>query len=426
MTIETLPFEHRPRNSIANNLDKINELVDWTNLDTHLYASASGERVTVDDASSVKGLTVNGRSVKNGTPTPDSPVPVEVVSAKNLLPLDAQTVTNRGVTATVDATGTVTITGTATGGNAALTIPVASDVPLANIVDYTAQRVTVSGSFDGTFYVLGIDDANQTMHHLFNLASVTERTARFTSNAIMQAIYIVISENTTIDCVLHVQVEQGSTATDYIPHGNIALVIDGTQTTINLQGNKLASLPDDTRDELHVDSAGHCVLTKRVQRLYFDGSSSSGWSVGGNYASTGGGYWLYANSQGAVGTLLNTSYCDKLTYHNTSASSDLSGLTVYGNQAVVIRVHPFTPSGQMTVEQLMTWLQSNPLTFYVKHATPHTIDLGYIDPPAIPSGSVVTISASLTPTLHLEWWMDDGITTLVNDLIAYVDYKTEG
>ena len=31
MTIESLPFEHRPRNSIANNIDKINELVDWVN-----------------------------------------------------------------------------------------------------------------------------------------------------------------------------------------------------------------------------------------------------------------------------------------------------------------------------------------------------------------------------------------------------------
>jgi hypothetical protein len=31
MSMERLPFEHRPRNSIANNLDKINELVDWAN-----------------------------------------------------------------------------------------------------------------------------------------------------------------------------------------------------------------------------------------------------------------------------------------------------------------------------------------------------------------------------------------------------------
>ena len=76
MSMETLPFEHRPRNSIANNLDKINELVDWANQNTHLYASASGERVTVDDASSVKDLTVDGRSVQDGTPTPDAPVPV--------------------------------------------------------------------------------------------------------------------------------------------------------------------------------------------------------------------------------------------------------------------------------------------------------------------------------------------------------------
>lgn len=362
MTIEALPFEHRPRNSIANNLDKINELVDWANLDTHLYASATGERVTVDDASSVKSLTVDGRSVQDGTPTPDAPVPVLVVGGKNLLPLTAQTVTNRRVTATVDTTGTVTITGTATGGNAALTIPVASDVPLANNVDYTAQRITVSGSLDGTFYIRGIDDDNQSMHHLFNLANVTERTSRFANNAIVQTIYIVVQENTTIDCVLNVQVEQGSTATSYTPYGSIGIVVGDTATSIDLQGNMLASLPDGTRDELHIDSAGHVWIDKRV------------------------GHTTQAVTDGVTGTV----------------GTDVLSST-----------------GQI----------ADGADVWYKLATTQAIDLGYITPPAIPSGSVVTISASLTPTIHLEWWMDDGITALVDDLIAYIayiDYKTEG
>ena len=60
----------------------------------------------------------------------------------------------------------------------------------------------------------------------------------------------------------------------------------------------------------------------------------------------------------------------------------------------------------MTVEQLMEWLQTNPLTLYVKYATPQTIDLDYITPPAIPSGSIVTVSASLTPTFDLACWTE--------------------
>lgn len=63
---------------------------------------------------------------------------------------------------------------------------------------------------------------------------------------------------------------------------------------------------------------------------------------------------------------------------------------------------------------------------WYKLATPQTIDLGYITPPAIPSGSTVTISASLTTTFNLEWWVDSGITDVIEDLKAYVDYRIGG
>lgn len=277
MSIETLPFEHRPRNSIANNLDKINELVDWTNLDTHLYASASGERVTADDASSLKGLTVVGRSVQDGTPTPDSPVPVEVVK------------------------------------------------------------------------------------------------------------------------------------------GPLSLVIGNTSVAINLQGNALASLPDGTRDELHVDSAGHCVLTKRVGKYTITGSEP--------YGNTGqyGSYYRIvisplSGSAEAVPRVNSSGYCTHAPYvPNASGQS----------------VHAYANGGTIGLFALGTTVTEVQTAYtgavvYYKLLNEQTIDLGYIAPPAIPSGSVVTISASLTPEFTLEWWVDDGITALINDLIAYIDYKTEG
>lgn len=276
MTIETLPFEHLPRNSIANNIDKINELVDWVNLDTHLYASASGESVTVGNPSSLKGLQVHGKSVQDGTPTPDAPVPVEAVE------------------------------------------------------------------------------------------------------------------------------------------GPLSLVIGDTSVAIDLQGNTLASLPDGTRDELHVDSAGHCVLTKNVGKYVITGQENGSTSQLGDY------YRFYSNPiedmqaplqvvQGSI-----NGYCTHSPYEVNYTGQYVHAYVIQGKKLLVFSTSA-TPLNDFVGAEL-----------YYPLATPQTIDLGYIAPPAIPSGSTVTISASLTPGFQLEWWVDDGITTVVNDLIAYVDYKTEG
>lgn len=283
MSMERLPFEHRPRNSIANNLDRINELVDWVNLDTHLYASASGERVTVDDASSVKGLTVDGRSVQDGTPTPDAPVPVQVVD------------------------------------------------------------------------------------------------------------------------------------------GPLSLVIGGASVAINLQGNALASLPDGTRDELHIDSTGHCVLTKRVGQILTPTDISN---VNNMTQVTGGARWNIDVDGLASEEIPNGStngFCSHTPFSRTLSLGSLgSHVFTFGGKVY------YVIEGDFTASTAVTWVNSHQMTIIYPLATPQTIDLGYIAPPAIPSGSVVTISASLAPTIHLEWWVDDGITALVDDLIAYIDYKTEG
>ena len=386
-------------------------------LEVKLSESATGTSVTTGSTSALRELQVRGKSVQDGTPTPDAPVAVQVVEGRNLLPLAAQTVTNRGVTATVDNTGTVTITGTATGGNAALTIPVASDVPLANNIDYTAQRITVSGSLDGTFYVRGIDDTNQTMHHLFNLASVTERTARFTNNAIMQAIYIVVSENTTIDCVLHVQVEQSSTPTSYVPYGCIGLKVNDTITPIDLQGNTLASLPDGTLDELHIDSAGRVWIEKRTGRILTPTDVSN---VINLIQITGGARWKInvdgLNSEEILDGNTN-GYCSHTPFKRSISLGSLgSHVYTYGGQAF------YVIEGDFTASTAVTWVNSHQMTIIYPLATPQTIDLGYITPPAIPSGSVVTISASLTPTFDLACWTEhaselaDTTATLANEI----------
>lgn len=290
MTIEALPFEHRPRNSIANNLDKINELIDWVNLDTHLYASASGERVTVDDTSSLKGLMVDGRSIQDGTPTPDAPVPVQVVE------------------------------------------------------------------------------------------------------------------------------------------GPLSLVIGDASVAIDLQGNALASLPDGTRDELHVDSAGRVTVEKHV--AFLDSTTGETWTSTGQINSAGLSV-MQADVEMRDGVRQET--VSRYTFSNIGIQdTNFANTVVEGfganssasSRRVYWRYDPGETAPSVTNGiGRMAELGAN---LYYPLLNTVTIDLGYITPPAIPSGSTVTISASLTPEFTLEWWVDDGITALIDDLIAYIDYKTEG
>lgn len=83
--INRLPWRKKLRTSAANNLDKINEIVDYINHSdispVTLSESGSGRSVTAGVSSSLKSLTVHGESIQNGTPTPDNPVPVQVVEA---------------------------------------------------------------------------------------------------------------------------------------------------------------------------------------------------------------------------------------------------------------------------------------------------------------------------------------------------------
>ncbi len=65
------------------------------------------------------GIEVYGRSTQDGTPTPDSPVPIQSVTPQLLDPVGISA-SNRGLTATYEGQGWFRVSGTATGSGAAL------------------------------------------------------------------------------------------------------------------------------------------------------------------------------------------------------------------------------------------------------------------------------------------------------------------
>lgn len=176
-----------------------------------LIGTETGNPISVDDAfsASLCGLSVYGKSTQDGTPSPDSPVPIVSagdggsvavkVTGKNLLKIRDGKQTTRGVT--VSATdGLISISGTATEtGWAALDID-SFDAP---------GTVILSSSIDSPRVVL----ASPTWK------TVLEQNESVIATDTIGKICFTVSQGQTYNLTgVKVQLELGTTATSYSPY----------------------------------------------------------------------------------------------------------------------------------------------------------------------------------------------------------------
>lgn len=181
----------------------------------------------------------------------------------------------------------------------------------------------------------------------------------------------------------------------------------GTTTPIDLQGHQLRSLPDGTRDELTVDSAGNVTLTQRVGHVLLDGSES-GWGQKTTNTSRKYSYTfacgLTDGTSLAVNAVSGWTLCDR--FPNASdAGSDNGTYTCHtgvsarrtANGEVI-----FYHEGE-TLADFKTWLASNPTTLDFKLATPVIHDLGTVELPTLPSPDVTAWCVDTTP-ISMEVW----------------------
>lgn len=238
-------------------------------------ASGSGRSITTEDAAGLplRSLTVYGESVQDGTPTPDAPVPIKTVRGINLLPFDiaalkaANTLgtwdgnayTYRGVTATLNSDGTITIDGTATGNYTLYIVPTSSQIRLP-VGSYTLTGELPGTGSASTWYFQATTTTTAS-------GTVQARNRDFGSGVTFAvnastygvAVFLHMSSGDTFDnATLKPQLVAGTSAMPFVPYGSIGIGVthDGTEmvTPIALQGHVLASLPDGTQDELHVES----------------------------------------------------------------------------------------------------------------------------------------------------------------------------
>lgn len=190
-----------------------------------IVSQASGEVIAVADSAErpVQGLKIFGKTVQNGTPSPDAPVELEIAGAggsigltvvgKNLMPVTKAPINANGITWTVQEDGSVKVSGTAT-----------ATTWLSTSIPYGGSGMATLAP--GTYFLSGIKSGSGVAMYLGVKYSDgtgegtpprdTGNGALYTLNKECQAyIQMVVSSGTTVNTVVYPQLEMGTAATSY-------------------------------------------------------------------------------------------------------------------------------------------------------------------------------------------------------------------
>lgn len=200
----------------------------------------------------------------------------------------------------------------------------------------------------------------RTVHSVF----IEPKTFKLDSPKTMR-VFIGVMQGTTVDTVMYPQIELGSKFTGFES-------FDASTTPIDLQGHTLNSLPDGTRDELHIDGGGNVVLEKRTWSDVFDGTE--GWVDSTTR------YGL--NTGATFATTSDTVVSDKQmadTLPILESVSNSNGIRTFSSRWVDASITSMLGD----LAGFKAWLGNNNTTIIYKLAEPQTIDLGTIDLPKL-------------------------------------------
>lgn len=189
---------------------------------------------------------------------------------------------------------------------------------------------------------------------------------------------------------LQLQLELGSTATAYEPPSV-------TTTLIDLDGHTLNSLPDGTRDELHIDSTGKVTLVKRTQTLQLDDRGS--WGQNENpflhYTAPSSAFGGSNTGLGPNGTIIK-GRCDKLPA-DTTVPNGIYSAGVNGSAAYLRE-----PTFADDASGVKAWMGANTPTVIMPLATPQEVELPYVSMPKLKKRTPTVIFAASTVPAEME------------------------
>ena len=358
-----------------------------------LIGNAQGDMVHVEDAwyADAIGLGVRGKSVQDGTPTPDAPVEVDVVDSpvivqatgNNLAVFGTETWTSKGVTFTGLDDGGVKVVGTPSAAWAYASGD-AYAPPKGTIVSVYCKGGIGTGtdSIGSIYSQVSFYDKDGTQLSFATtsgttptvLTSNTNASAIVPEKAAIIVLGVLCGKDTTTsrNAIVYPYVRTGlkNDEYDFEPYTS-------NQQTITLppDHNYLASLPDGTRDELVLRADGVAVLVERVGKVVLDGSADEVWII---HSVNDNGLTNFCNpSTNTPADLASfnqmeaqTAYInDRFPEENVPIASAVNEAMFIVYKTLYLRI---STSRFTTVAELRTWLAANPVTVYYKLAVPAT------------------------------------------------------
>lgn len=363
----------------------------------------SGSNITIEDASNnpLTYLEIEGKSIQDGTPTPDSPVEIESVGYENLLK------TTNWNQYTINASG-----GTI----------VSNDRMSTDYIEIKPNKEYIfSCDVESFFYGIAYYDSSKTF---------LSRTYKNGGNSIVgttpnNAKYIrvfgqyVANQPFTQDKFeeYKLMLNDGNTKEhNYIPYGKFGIEVkttNGTDTNISLivLNNPLRSLPSGVKDIAYIKN-GKLYVDRYVGSLILNGSES--WNVEDLQSNCSIYSFITRNFANLIKpeTICMSNYL-KYTTNNFSADN----IGIYINWQSVIRLK--VGSEITTVEELKNWLSSHNTEIIYELATPVTEELGEIEMPSTFKGiNNITTTDDLLPIINLTYVRDTVIADYVENHVA--------
>ena len=366
------------------------------------YDGTAGTGVEVQSAA-IRSLEVDGMSVQDGTPTPDNPIPIQVVEGANLFDPSLILALSNWSESDGVYTGNSSAWGTVSSSNLVITLS----------GDLTGRQFTVS--FDAY-----VDYANSRAGYCRiiytdatadNIEIIGQEWKHYTkttnANKTVSSI-LFLNSNSRSTSIKNPQLTESAYEQPYVPYGALGLTITAngqtTVTPIDLQGNVLASLPDGTKDVLTVDPTGHVTLTKNVGVVTLDGSNSDGsWYV----SAWGDNRRFHRLTVNGADATTSEAYvnmlCNRFAANTIVVSGNPSLPSAVGQSALYADKMYFVVESTTAndVAAWKTWLTANNMAVFYPLATPTTVDLGYIEMPDVYDGAVVDVMASLPTSFEL-------------------------
>ena len=353
--------------------------------------TASGTEITVEDslAFPLNSIKIDGKTVQDGTPTPDNPVEIKNVKGyKNLWELRPSQ-THFGVTYTNNDGRNFSLKGTATGE-----ATFSNFVPLSNFKDGEKYTLTCNKIQEGLqFRVEEYTEDNKWIRSYGTLKSDNLTLTISKSTGYYVRLAIIVIKNTTINLSnIEIQMIEGSEEKPYVPFGSNYLKLSSTNGAdtnsifLNLKDNELAE-----NDFVKIaNNYGTIYKTKETLELTGD----ENWKSSQNnrfYCQD------FSTNIKFSSKILSTHFKSSTTWVDNSIFVSSSG-----NVGITI------PTIQ-TVEEFKQWLKdqkSNGTPVIVQYdlATPYTIDLGIQDNLDTYEGTtVISLEDELNPNMEINY-----------------------